>query len=141
MAGAARERVEQRRAIAGVAARQDVGRVGGPEQDPLAPQIRRPGIVGAGAVGEQPAPGERLGQARALLARGGGGEVAQPGEALRAARRAGRRRRRGEVEVGERDGSLPTTKRPASRASPRWRSPCDMVARHGDELERLAANA
>ena len=51
MAGAARQRVEQGRAIAGVAARQDVGRIGGPEEDPLAPQFGRPGLVGAGCRG------------------------------------------------------------------------------------------
>ena len=34
---APRQRVQKRRAVTGVAARQDVRRVGGPEQDPLAP--------------------------------------------------------------------------------------------------------
>ena len=97
MPRAARQRVEQRRAIAGIAAGQDVGRIGGPEEDPLAPQFGRPGLVDPCAMGDQPAAGDRLGQPRAFFAAGRGGEVAQPGEALhfaRQRRRASRARRK-----------------------------------------------
>ena len=82
VAGAAGEGVEQGRAIAGVAARQDVRGVCGPEQDSLAPQSRGPGVVDTRAVGDEPAPGHRLRHLRPAIAPGGGGEIAQPGEAL-----------------------------------------------------------
>ena len=82
MTGAASERVEQRRAVAAVAARQDVRRIGGPEQDAFTPQVGRPGAVDSSAVHQQPAADDRFGEARALFARGRGGEVAQPGETL-----------------------------------------------------------
>ena len=124
MPRAARQRVEQRRAIAGVAAGQDVGRIGGPEEDALAPQLGRPGLVDPRAMGDQPAPGDRLGQPRALFAAGRSGEVAQPGEALHFARqRAVRARARRNRCRPATTSSLPSSSRPASSASPRARSP------------------
>ena len=93
MPGTAHERVEQGRAIARVAARQDVGRISGPEEDALAPQVGPPCLVDAGAVGEEPASGEGFRQPRTLFPRRGRGKIAKPGEALQRVRRRTARRR------------------------------------------------
>ena len=82
VAGAAREGVEQRRAITAVAARQNVRRIGRPEEDALTPQMRGPCRIDLRSVRQKPAPDHGLGKPRAFLARRGGGEIAQPGEAL-----------------------------------------------------------
>ena len=80
--GAAGERIQQCGPVPGISARQDVGRISGPEEDALAPQARRPGLVDPGAVGDQPAADDRFGQPRALLPRRRCREVAEPREAL-----------------------------------------------------------
>src|SRR5205814_6142307 len=54
--------------------RQDIGRIGGPEEDPLTPKVRRPRLIDFGAVGEQPATDHRFGEACAFLARRGSGK-------------------------------------------------------------------
>src|SRR5690348_6886444 len=82
MAAAARQRVEQRGAIAGVAARQDVRRIGGPEENALAPQFGPPRRVDPRPVSEKPAPDDCFGKLRSALSRCRRGEVAKPGESL-----------------------------------------------------------
>ena len=105
MAGAARERVEQRRAIAAVAARQDVRRIGGPEEDALAPQMRRPGLVDLAcrerAASARPSPRQVARHFRARRRRQGRAARRSPA----AARRAGRRADLREIEILERQAS------------------------------------
>ena len=77
MACAPRQGIEQGGAIAAIAARQDVRRVSGPEQDALTPQVGAPGVIGPGPVGEQPAAGERLSELGAFFPTRRSGKVAQ----------------------------------------------------------------
>ena len=90
MAGAAGERVEHRGAVDRIGARQDVGRVSGPEQDAPAPQVGPPGrLADLLGMGGEPFAHDLLGALGAALAGRGGGEVAQPGEALQLGREIG----------------------------------------------------
>ena len=83
MARAAGERVEQAGAVDRVGARQDVGRIGGPEEDAAAPQIGAPGgLADLLAMGGKPGAGDPLGPLGAALARRRGRKVAQPCEAV-----------------------------------------------------------
>ena len=126
VAGAARQRVEQRRAIPAVArstgcrARRP-SRRGCARPTDAAPRRRRR----LRAVREQPAADHRFGQPRALLARRGRAQGRGARRSPAAARPAARPRR----PQRNRDRraecvSLPTVNRPASKASPRCRSPC-----------------
>ena len=84
----ARERVEECGAITAVGARQDIGRIGRPEEDPLAPELRRPGLVDFGAVSDQPASDNCFRQPSAVFAGRRGRQVAsqeKPCSARRAA--------------------------------------------------------
>src|SRR5437764_8950952 len=137
MAGAPCQGVEQRRAIPAVARRQDVGRIGGPEEDPLAPQMRRPCVVDPSAVRQQPAANQRFGQARTLVARRRRGEVAQPREALELLRQWPGCTNLAEIDILEdkgfaADGKPACEERIAARALA-----ANMVTRDGDDLERL----
>ena len=138
MASATREGVEDGGAVPGVAARQDVRRIGGPEEDALAPQVGRPGFVDLGAVGEEPAADHRLGKSRATLARCGRGKIAQPGEAFELLEH-GARRRLGKVDVGERQAARAGVEPAGEQGLAALAVARDMVTRNGGELERLAA--
>ncbi len=97
-----RQRVEHGRAIDEVGRRQDVRRVGRPEDQPLGDQVGGPGDrVEVGVIGE-PARDDRLGDRRAARAVGHRGEVAQPGEAVRPVPPRRRRARVGEAQGARR---------------------------------------
>ena len=102
MAGAAGERVEQARAVDRVGAGEDVGRIGGPEQDAPAPQIGAPGRL-ADLLGDggEPFAGDPFGELGAALARRRGGKVAQPGEALQIVGEILGQADRREIEAGD----------------------------------------
>ncbi len=91
-----------------------------------------------GAVREQPAADDRFGEPRALLARGRGGEIAKPGEALQL---LGRPRRRRPIAAKSSSlseiVSLPTVKSPGEEGLAALAVAVDMIARDGDELQRL----
>ena len=141
MPRAARQSVEQGRAIAAVAARQDVGRIGRPEKDALAPQVRRPGLVGPRPMRDEPAADERFTNRSAAFPRGRCGKVAQPGEALERLAGAARRRGCGEVEVGQRDDLAPDHELPGHDLRAALPVAGDMVARDGGKLQWLALAA
>ena len=99
--------------------------------------MRRPGLVDPGAVGDQPAADHRFGETRTLFARRRGGEVSQPGESLQLLGKGAGRADRRDVEVLERQ-SLAADGKPAGEQGVAARSfAAHMVARDGDELERL----
>ena len=52
MASASNERVQKRRSIPAVAAREDVRRISGPEQDAFTPETWGPGIIDLGPVSD-----------------------------------------------------------------------------------------
>ena len=133
------QRVEQGRAIAAVAARQDVGRVGRPEEDALAPKI------GAHASSTRVpwASSQRPAIASASRAPFSRGRPRRRGRAARkspaVARPAGRwRRPAAKSRSASGSVSLPSGEPAGEQGVAARRSPCDMVARDGDELERLA---
>ena len=101
----------------------------------------RPGIVDAGAVREQPAARERFGEPRALLARGRGGEIAQPGEALQLVGDRAAGAERGEIEFLERDRLAAEVKAAGEQSVAALAVAMNMVARNGDQLERLLDRA
>ena len=103
--------------------------------------MRRPGVVDAGAMREQPAADHGLGEAGAFLARGGGGEIAQPGEALQLLGDRARAAERGEVELGERHGLAADREAAGEQRFAALAVAGDMVARDGGELQRLARTA
>src|SRR6478609_9577586 len=76
------ERIEKSGSIAAVPARKDIGGVGGPEENALAPQIGRPSLVRPAAVGNQPSADHGFRKPCALLTTGRRAQVAKPGEAL-----------------------------------------------------------
>src|SRR5438270_9521888 len=131
------EGVEQRRAVTAVAAGEDVRRVRSPEEDSLAPQMRRPGFVDPGPVREQPTADKRLGQPRTLLARGSGREVAEPGKALQLLGQAAGRASPPEVEIPERKRLGPDRETTGEKRIAARPFAVDMVARNGGELQRL----
>src|SRR5260221_6628156 len=99
--------------------------------------MRRPGAVDPGAVRQQPTADDRLGQPGALLARCRSGEVAQPGETLQLLSQRPGCATRAKVEILERQGPAADGEAAGEQGvAPRAFAP-DMVARHGDELERL----
>jgi hypothetical protein len=136
---AARERVEKRRAVAAVAARQDVGRISGPEEDSLAPEVRRPSLVGPRAVRKQPAPDHRFGEPRALFARRGGGKVAQPGEALELPGEGAARPGCRKVEVPQRDRLSADAEAAGEQGFAALTVALNVVPWYCEELERLLA--
>ena len=83
-------------------------------EDSLSPQDRRPRLVDPRAMGDQPAAGDRFGEARALVAAGRGGEIAQPGEALHLAGERGTGTERGEIHIGQ-AGFLAAVDQPAGK--------------------------
>ena len=99
----ARECVEECRAITAVGARQDIGRIGRPEEDPLAPELRRPRLVDFGAVSDQPTSENCFRQPSAVFAGRRSCQVAEPGETLQLGRERPAGADRCEIEVAKRN--------------------------------------
>src|SRR5206468_1469878 len=88
-------------------------------------------------VRQEPAADQRLGDPRALLARRGRGEIAQPGEALELCGQRTGSPDLCEIEVLERDCLATDGEAAGQKRLPALAVAGDMVARHGDELQRL----
>src|SRR5437868_5531791 len=86
---------------------------------------------------EEPAADDRLGEPRALLARRGGGKIAQPGEALQLLGQRLRGADRAKVEVLERQGLTAQRVSAGEQGVTADAFAADVVARNGDELQRL----
>jgi hypothetical protein len=96
--------------------------------------VRRPGIVDARPVGEQPAAHDRFAELGASFARGRRAEVAQPGEALQLfVQYAGARK----IEVREWDRHAAGCESPREQGFAALPVARHMIARNGDQLQRL----
>ena len=89
-------------------------------------------------MGEQPAADHRLRDARAFFPRGGRCEIAQPGKALELPGRVAVRTNDAEIQLRQRERVAATEKSAAEQGFAALAVTLDMVAWHGDELERLA---
>ena len=90
-------------------------------------------------MGEQPAPGKRLGELRTLVARRGGGEVAQPGKPLKLLGQRAADPDAGEIHIDEAERRIAIFK-PSGEQSVTARAIAgDMIARDRDQPQRLAA--
>ena len=89
----------------------------------------------------QPAADDRLGEPRAVLARGGGGEVAQPGEALQLLGQRAVAPIAREIEVARARRLAADGESAGEQGIAALAVALDMVARHRDQLQRLAASA
>src|SRR5215218_10354746 len=97
-----------------------------------------PGRIDLGAVGDQPASDDRLGEARAVLARRRRAEIAEPGKSLKLLRSGAVRSNRCEVEIGERQGLAANRELARQERGTTPAVALHMVPRDRRQLERLA---
>ena len=114
---------------------------GTPEEQALAQQVGRPGLVGARAVPCQPAPRHRLAQPRSFLSPAGGGEIAQPREAMKGANDRARDIEIAEVEAPEIERLAAEQVGPLEQGRADLAVALDMVARNRGQPQRTARPA
>src|SRR5690242_13584404 len=101
--------------------------------------MRSPGVVDTGAVGEQPAADDCFRRSGTALASRGSGKVAEPRKSLEIVGQRVAARSLGKFKLRQPEGFAPEAE-PAARQGFAARTVAGhMIARDGDQLQRLAS--